>query len=373
VREAHGSKADAFDGGLSRRTFVRRGATTFATTAVGGTLLAACGSDDSDSGSSSSGGSGGGGGGGKSLTEVTFLDILPPSMGKFADYIADVRGYFKAEGIKVTTEQARGSAPAIQALIAGKGLLTSVGLMENVLHIGNEGAPMVLVSNMQKQSPLAFVSADKNPITKPEDFRGQTVGVPSKGGTSELSLNALLASANIPEKEVKRQVTGISPGTFELVRKGRIAGYTVSGQDEARFKSALPDVVWMEEAEYVKDGYGYFATQDGLKNNRETIAGYIRAVYKATKDTIADKPNGYASILKDLRAKYDWDGLDDDDVSKAALDYLLKVRLVDGEQDLLIAKPDDMKVVYDQMVGIKAVKPGLDATKWVDATVFKPS
>jgi NitT/TauT family transport system substrate-binding protein len=358
---------------LTRRAFVGRGAATLATTAVGGTLLAACGSDDDSSSGSSNKSSSGGGGGSKSLTQVTFLDILPPSMGKFADYIADVRGYFKAEGLKVSTEQARGSAPAIQALIAGKGLLTSVGLMENVLHIGNEGAPMVLVSNMQKQSPLAFVSSDKNPITKPEDFRGQQVGVPSKGGTSELSLNALLASAGIPEKEVKRQVTGISPGTFELVRKGRIAGYTVSGQDEARFKKALPDVVWMEEAKYVKDGYGYFATQDGLKKNRETIAGYLRAVYKATKDTIADKPNGYASILKDLRAKYDWDGLDNDDVSKAALDYLLKVRLVDGEQDLLVAKPDDMKVVYDQMVGIKAVKPGLDATKWVDPTVFKPS
>ena len=304
---------------------------------------------------------------------MTFLDILPPSMGKFADYIADVRGYFADNGLKVTTEQARGSAPAIQALIAGKGLLTSVGLMENVLHIGNEGAPMVLVSNMQKQSPLAFVSVDKAPITKPADFRGKTVGVPSKGGTSELSLNALLATANIPEKEVKRQVTGISPGTFELVRKGRIAGYTVSGQDEARFKAALPDVVWMEEADYVKDGYGYFATKDGLAKNRDLIKGYLDAVLKATKDTIADKPNGYASILKDLRSKYTWDGLKDDDVSKAALDYLLKVRLVNGEDELLIAKPDDMKVVYDQMVGIKSVKPGLDATKWVDPTLLGSS
>lgn len=360
---------DAVGGALDRRRFLTRSAAAIATTGLGGTLLAACGSDSSDS----AGGAATNASGSKKVVEVTFLDILPPSMGKFADYIADVRGYFADEGIKVTTEQARGSAPAIQALIAGKGLLTSVGLMENVLHIGNEGAPMVLVSNMQKQSPLAFVSVDKAPITKPEDFRGKTVGVPSKGGTSELSLNALLATANIPEKEVKRQVTGISPGTFELVRKGRIAGYTVSGQDEARFKAALPDVVWMEEAEYVKDGYGYFATKDGLAKNRETIKGYLDAVLKATKDTIADKPNGYTTILKDLRSKYDWDGLKDDDVSKAALDYLLKVRLVNGENELLIAKPDDMKVVYDQMVGIKAVKPGLDATTWVDPSLMGSS
>jgi len=359
---------EAVENALNRRRFVTRSAAAIATTGLSGTLLAACGGGDS--GNSASGGASTTGSGSKKVVNVTFLDILPPSMGKFADYIADVRGYFADAGIKVTTEQARGSAPAIQALIAGKGLLTSVGLMENVLHIGNEGAPMVLVSNAQKQSPLAFVSVNKAPITKPADFKGKTVGVPSKGGTSELSLNAMLATANVPQSSVKRQVTGISPGTFELVRKGRIAGYTVSGQDEARFKAALPDVVWMEEAQFVKDGYGYFATKDGLAKNRDTIKGYLDAVLKATKDTIADKPNGYASILKDLRSKYDWDGLKDDDVSKAALDYLLKVRLVNGENELLIAKPDDMKVVYDQMVGIKAVKPGLDSTKWVDPTLL---
>lgn len=49
------------------------------------------------------------------------------------------------------------------------------------------------------------------------------------------------------------------------------------------------------------------------------------------------------------------------------------MRLVNGEDQLLIAKPDDMKVVYDQMVGIKSVKPGLDATKWVDPTLLGSS
>jgi ABC-type nitrate/sulfonate/bicarbonate transport system substrate-binding protein len=370
VREPQGTTGEDAIGALSRRSFIGRGAATFAATGVSGALLAACGSsDDKSSSSSSSGGSTTA----KKVTDVTFIDILPPNMGNFAEMLAEVRGYFKDEGIKVKVEVARGSAPAIQSLIAGKALITAVGLMENCLHISNEGAPMVLVSNAQKVSPLAFVSSTKTPINAPNDFRGKTVGVPSKGGTSELSLNVMLAKAKIPISEVKRQVTGISPGTFELVRKGRIAGFTVSGQDEARFKNAIPDVNWMVESKFVADGYGYFVTSDALKTSRPAIEAYLKAVQRATKDVIADKANGYTKTLTDLRAHYDFDGLKDDKVAKPALDYLLKVRLSEGEENLMIAKPEDMKKVYDQLVPIKAVKTGQDPTKWVDGSLLSAS
>jgi NitT/TauT family transport system substrate-binding protein len=363
VNDPHRTSVRALDTPLSRRSFIGRGAATLAATGTGGALLAACGSDDSSSKSKAAGAT-------SALTEVSFVQVLPPSIGNFAELLADVRGYFRDEHIKVKNEISRGSATAVQSLIAGKSLMTATGIMGNVLNISNQGAPLILVSNAQKVSALAFVSSKKAPMNAPEDFRGKTVGIPSKGGSSELSLNVLLEKGGIPLTSVKRQVVGITPGTYELVRKGRIAGFVVSGQDESRFKAAIPDVNWLPESKYIADGYGYWATDKGLKANRETIQAYLRAVTRATKDVIADKGSGYSETLKDLRAHYDFDGLEPDSVAKPALDYLISSRLADGAEELMLAKDSDVQNVYDELLQLNAVKKGQDPTAWVDTTLM---
>lgn len=55
------------------------------------------------------------------------VNILPPQLGYAAEYIADMDGFFKKEGLTVKANTARGSAPAIQAILSRTALLSWVG------------------------------------------------------------------------------------------------------------------------------------------------------------------------------------------------------------------------------------------------------
>jgi ABC-type nitrate/sulfonate/bicarbonate transport system substrate-binding protein len=344
---------------LTRRRFVGRSAGTFA--AVGGAsmLLAACGDDDSGSSGSSEGSSTNAG----ATKNATIVNILPPQVGYVAEYIADIDGYFKKAGVNVKVETARGSAPAIQAVLSSTALLTRCGRLESLIAIADRGAPIECVAFTTHKSPLAIVSDKKAPLNSPADLKGKRIGIPSEGGTSETTLDLLLSSNNIPLKDVPRQVTGFTPGTFELIRKGRIAGFIIGATQIQQFKEAVPDANFLETAKYVSDGENYITSKKGLAENKDAITAYLTALKGAMQQVIADKDNKYADTIKKLKSKYDFQELKSDTVSAAWIDFLVGSWLLKGEDQLLKTNPDEWNETYDAAVKIKAAKGGVDVTK----------
>ena len=182
----------------TRRAFMTRSAGTLA--AVGGAsgLLAACGSPAAQKGAATKAASSG---------TVQVVNILPPQLGYAAEYIADMDGFFKKEGLTVKANTARGSAPAIQAILSGTALLSWVGWLESVIDIANKSAPLQSVAFTGRRSTLAIVSdKTKKPLAKPQDLVGNRIGIPSEGGTSETTLDLLLASNGIDTEQ------GAAPG-----------------------------------------------------------------------------------------------------------------------------------------------------------------
>jgi NitT/TauT family transport system substrate-binding protein len=337
----------------TRRQLIGRGAGAFAAVSGAGTLLSACGSpaaQKESSGSSSSG-------------TVQVVNILPPQLGYAAEYIADMDGYFKKEGLSVKVSTARGSAPAIQAILSGTALLSWVGWLESVLDIANNGAPIESVAFTGRRSTLALVSDKSKPMTSPQALVGNKIGIPSAGGTSETTLDLLLAANNIPKDKVQRQVTGFTPGTFELIKQGRIAGFIIGASQEEQFREAQPGAVFMETAKYVTDGLTYITSQKGLQANKAKIKAYLKALKGAMEQILDDKPKGYPDTLKKLRSKYDFEELKDDKVAKAYLDFNVGGWVIDGRDKLLTVDPEKWKATYDAAAKVKAAKPGVDVTK----------
>jgi len=320
-----------------------------------GALLAACGSDKTGSATSSSAASG--------SSTVQVVNILPPQLGYAAEYIADMDGFFKKEGLTVKVNTARGSAPAIQAVLSGTALLSWVGWLESVLDIANQGAPIQSIAFTGRRSTLALVSDKSKPMTTPQALVGNRIGIPSAGGTSETTLDLLLASNNIPVDKVPRQVTGFTPGTFELIKKGRIAGFIIGASQEEQFREAQPTSMFMETAKYVTDGLTYITSQKGLQSSKAQIQAYLRALKGAMEQILDDKDKGYPDTLKKLRSKYDFDELKKDSVAKAYLDFNVGSWVVDGRDKLLTTDPEKWKATYDAAVKVKAAKGGVDVTK----------
>ena len=346
---------DIGGGRSTRRTFMSRTAASVAAVSGAGGLLSACGSPAAEKGAATEAASSG---------TVQVVNILPPQLGYAAEYIADMDGFFKKEGLTVKANTARGSAPAIQAILSGTALLSWVGWLESVIDIANQAAPIQSVAFTGRRSTLAIVSdKSKKPLSKPEDLVGNRIGIPSEGGTSETTLDLLLASNGIDVKKVPRQVTGFTPGTFELIKKGRIAGFVIGASQEQQFRESQPDSMFLNTADYVTDGLNYVTSQKGLQSSADQIKAYMRGLKGAMEQILEDKKRGYPDTLKKLRSKYDFDELKKDSVAKAYLDFNVGSWVIDGQDKLLTTDPEKWKATYDAAVKVKAAKAGVDVTK----------
>ena len=89
----------------------------------------------------------------------------------------------------------------------------------------------------------------------------------------------------------------------------------------------------------------------------------MRALKGAMEQVLEDKHNGFATTLKKLRSKYDFDELKKDTVAKSYIGYISGGWVVGGSDKLLTVDTAKWKKTYDAAVKVKAAKPGVDVTK----------
>jgi NitT/TauT family transport system substrate-binding protein len=331
---------------------------------AGAPLLSACGGSDDEGGGTSAGG----------VQELTFLSVIPlPNLANSPELVADASGLFEKHGVKVRFQNTQGSPPAIQTVIAGGALLTKIGDIETITAIVEKNAPLVNVGGVEKEGLLRFLSSKRRPLLKPEDFRGAMMGLPSSGGTSEKTLDVVLASAGIKKEEVKRQVVGLAPGVFELVKSGRIDGYVVSLDTSLTVLKAEPDAVSFAPSSAISAGTQVYATStEQAKDSRKQrqIRGYLQAVADAIRLIVDDEPGGFTKTM-DLMKPYDVPSLKDPGIAAAALREFVKSWTADGRDKVAHTNPQTWRATYDELVASELVAGGKDPSRWT-TTEFAP-
>jgi NitT/TauT family transport system substrate-binding protein len=335
---------------LTRRSFMGRSAGVLAASSLTGVLIA-CGDDDDS-------------GGGGDAEEVTFLTIIPLNLGFITELIGDINGHFRKEGLTLDIQSTRGSAQAIQSVLQGSALTSRVGAIETVIAIANEDAPLMNICMQWHKSPIGFASSKEDPLREPEDWRGKMMGIPSEGGTSEWTLDLMLASGGVEADEVERQVVGFSPGTFDLVEKGRIDGYVIGSVEIVRFPKEVPQAFVLDPSEYVEEGQCYVTSQRQLEENRDQLQAYMNATRAATEDVLADRDNGFKKIIELVRKDHDFPELQEDDVARGVLEQQVEAWFYAGEENLLKTVPEDWQKVYDQVVDVELAEGDKDPQAW---------
>lgn len=334
---------------LSRRGFIGASAAL----ALGGATGVLSGCSDEASGALT----------GPRRIHLSFLAIRPPTSLSFApELLADAAGYFNDEGLEVKVIATRGSPPAIQLVLAGRAALTRITQIEGMKAAAGRGAPLVNVGMVFKRSTIRFVSSARAPLREPSDFIGRTVGVPARGGSSELELDLLLAAAGVDPRQVRRQVVGLTPGVFSLVEQERLGGYAVS-IDTARLLERQAKVAILDPSDFMHSGgQFYMASAAGLARNREALGKYIRAVRAALEFMLNDE--GFDRTLALMRRKYSFDALNDTPVARASLAEYRKAWTAGGPDSLLWTPPQRWRAGYAELVEAGLVPAGAPAERW---------
>jgi ABC-type nitrate/sulfonate/bicarbonate transport system substrate-binding protein len=290
------------------------------------------------------------------LKEISYITPFGHSVVYAPDYVASTAGLFAKNGLKVNIIGGSGSSTAVQQTVAGQVQVARTGGIDVVRAVGQRNAPIRAIGTVCQSSTWHIISAQDGPIKAPADLAGKTIGIVSAGGGSEDTVNIVLAAANIPKDNVKRQVVGNSPGAFDLVKLKRIDGFICDNSVVANLQAISAPIVDLPLNPFVAiPGQVYLASQSMIDKNSDVLLSYLKAVKAAIGLILAD-PTGEETYK--MMQPFDFPELRDQKKAIAALNAEKGVWTSRGAENVIRNFPDAWSKGWDQMVAAELVKPG---------------
>jgi NitT/TauT family transport system substrate-binding protein len=219
-------------------------------------------------------------------------------------FLAQDKGYFKAEGLDVQMDQGEGSGAAV----------TRVASRAYDIGFGDVNALTVFAAQHPNDSPKAvfmiygvspftiYSMKDKN-ITSPKQLEGKTLGAPVDDAPFKL-FPAFAKATGIDPKKVTWKHMQPSLREQMMVRGDvdAISGYinTVWFSLRKIYKDPGEKVNRMKYSDYGLNLYSnaIIVSKDFIEKHPKAVAGFLRAISKGFEDTLANPGAGVDAALK---------------------------------------------------------------------------
>src|SRR3982074_3522738 len=216
-------------------------------------------------------------------------------------FVADDKGYFKAEGIDITIDQGDGSATPIPKVASGA---YDIGFADSkhVIAFAPHEAPVAVYVMFNRPPFTVAVKAD-SPIKAPKDFEGKTLGGAANDGALKL-FPALCKLTKIDCGKVA--ITNFAPNLREqMLMQGQVDGafgYVNTIRFSAKLSGIDPDkqMRFINYGDYGMDLYSnaIIVSKKLVKEKPEVVRGFVRALNKAVIDSLKDPKMAVAAVAK---------------------------------------------------------------------------
>jgi NitT/TauT family transport system substrate-binding protein len=219
-------------------------------------------------------------------------------------YLAQQKGYFKAEGLDVTLDQGEGSAVTVTRIMSGAYDAGFGDINAIIQQAANKpGEQPVMVYQIYNRPPFVLVTKANGPIKTVKDVEGKKLGAPA--GSATLKLFPQFAKINGIDTS-KISFLNMAPTLQEqMLVQDQIEGtlvFNVTSYINLLQQRQDPDkdYRWFLYGDYGLDLYsnGIMVSQKLLKENPKAVAGLVRVINRAIKDVIADPDAGIAALMK---------------------------------------------------------------------------
>jgi len=234
--------------------------------------------------------------------------------------VADVLGYYRAEGIAVEMSDVAGGAKAIEALLGGS-VDVAAASMSDVMVVAAEGRDVrgFYVLYTRPSAALAVAPARITTIRTIRDLTGRAVGVSAPGSWTHQFLNFLLVTNGLSPEDVRTVSVGMSASSVAAVEHGRVDAAVLLASAISTFEKRHPASTLMADTRTlagvrevfgaeVFPALGLVAQARWLQDNGETARRLVRAVQRGTR-WVRDHPAEQvrAMIPKEARVSDDAD------------------------------------------------------------------
>ncbi len=230
--------------------------------------------------------------------EVTVVMGFVPHVQYAPWYVAEKKGYFAAEGIKVNYNwgfeldgvKLVGANQADFALLGG----------DQVIQARAQSIPVVYVANWYNAFPIAIFSLKEKNIRVPKDLVGKKVGLPGFYGATYSGWRALLYESGIKESDVQTQDIGFNQ--IAAVTQGLVdaaAGY--SNNEPVQLTLAGKEINVIQVAEYSKlVGIGLVTSEKTVAERPQVVQKVTRAFLHGVQDSINNPGEALSISMQNL-------------------------------------------------------------------------
>jgi ABC-type nitrate/sulfonate/bicarbonate transport system substrate-binding protein len=237
-----------------------------------------------------------------------------------AVYIAQEKGYFRAEGLAVTIQHSAGSGEHFR-LLAGNQVQVTTATAEDVLKQRAEvQAPFVAIALFGQSGDQGFATLAKSGLKSPKDWEGKVVGYKVYPSPDYL---AILKAAKVDRSKVMETSVGFDP---RILTEGRVDVYPVfvsNEPDTLRRQGVEVNVVRAADYGVPTLGLTYIVTEERLRADPDLLQRFVTATLRATYDALA-KPDEAVEIVMKYAPQED----------RAHQRYMLDTELAAAQSDL---------------------------------------
>ncbi len=232
------------------------------------------------------------------MEEVTYLLPAPTFLPAFGPWmLADARGYYAEEGLKVTFQSAKGGVDVAKQVGAGNADIGG-GIGDTPIIVRANGIPVKAVAVLGGRALTQLVATEESGIKGPADLKGKVVTTLSYQDTTYYALLGALSTAGLTKNDVQIQAAGPA-GVWKLF----VAG-------EADAMAAVPDWIGLARAQgknvrimpiedyFPSMAQAILASDETIEKRPELIEKLVRATLKGMADIMQDPTGAAADYVK---------------------------------------------------------------------------
>lgn len=224
----------------------------------------------------------------QNLEEVTYLLPAPGTLPAFGPWmVAQAKGYYAQEGLKVNFVTARGGVDVAKQVGAGNAVIGGA-IGDTPIIARAQGIPVKAVAVLGAGSLTQLVSHKDEKIESPRELKGKTVTVLAYTDTTYYALLGMLSKVGLTKNDVNIQAAGPAGVWQQFAAKkasamAAVPDWTVSSLEAGAEVDILPaDVYFKSMAQAI------LASDDVIQKNPQLIQKLVRATLKGMKDIMAD-------------------------------------------------------------------------------------
>jgi len=266
------------------------------------------------------------------LEEVNYLMPAPATLPSFIPWtLAQQRGYYAKEGLKVTFQTVRGGVDVSVQVGAGNAPIGG-GIGETTIITRAQGVPSRTVAVLGGGAFTQLVVHDGQGINGPQDLKGKTVNVLAYQDTSFYSLLGMLASAGLTKNDVDVQAAGPT-GIWQQFAAGKAHAMatTINWGLDARNAGAKIRII-RSDTYFPSMAQAIIASDAMIQKHPELIQKLVRATVRGMEDIMRESDGVVADYLAAVPSMKGKEAFVAENIA-LYIDYVYKGQKVAGATD----------------------------------------